>query len=89
VIAPVTGWIGYNTAYHSVLRTSLFTVVYSHTPPKLLLYAPGGDWTDAVDALLNDHDEFVAEVPEDIILANVQCVTLLEDARHFQWHPLT
>jgi len=52
----------YNTAYHSTLRTLLFTVVYGRAPPELLPYALGVVRTDAVDALLTYHDEFIAKV---------------------------
>jgi len=33
--------IYYNTAYHSTLHTSSFTLVYGRAPPELLSYVPG------------------------------------------------
>ena len=52
----------YNTAYHTALQTSPFTVVYGRPPPELLPYAPGQAQTDVVDAMLANRDEFLAEV---------------------------
>jgi len=52
----------YNTAYHSALRTSPFTVVYGRASPDMLPYVPGRAETAAVDELLANRDEFLEEV---------------------------
>jgi len=66
----------YNTAYHSALRTSPFTVVYGRAPPELLPYSSGSARTDVIDALLSDRDEFLAEVRARLLQAQ-------EHARRF------
>jgi len=52
----------YNTSYHSALRTSPFQVVYGRPPPALLPYTAGSSRTDAIDALLQNRDDFLADV---------------------------
>ena len=42
----------YNTSFHTVLRATLFEVVYGRPPPPMLPYAPGTTRTEAMDALL-------------------------------------
>jgi transposase InsO family protein len=66
----------YNTAYHSTLRTSPFTVVYGRAPPELPPYVPGRAQTAAVDGLLADRDEFLEEVRTRLLQAQ-------EHARRF------
>ena len=52
----------YNTAYHTSLRTTPFTVVYGRPPPALIVYEPGRASTEAVETLLANRDEFLEEV---------------------------
>ena len=71
----------YNTAYHSALRTSPFTVVYGRAPPELLPYSSGSARTDVVDALLSDRDEFLAEVRARLLQAQ-EHARRFYDAKH-------
>jgi hypothetical protein len=71
----------YNTAYHSSLRTTPFQVVYGRPPPALVPYAAGSSRTDAVDVLLQDRDEFLADVRERLLQAQVYSKKHY-DARH-------
>ena len=66
----------YNTAYHSSLRTTPFTVVYGRPPPALIAYEPGSAATEAVDALLSSRDEFLESVRARLLQAQ-------EHARRF------
>lgn len=59
----------YNTAHHSALRTTPFQVVYGRPPPALVPYTAGASRTDAVDVLLQDRDEFLADVRERLLQA--------------------
>jgi hypothetical protein len=59
----------YNTAHHSSLRTTPFQVVYGRPPPALVPYRAGSSRTDSVDVLLQDRDEFIADVRERLLQA--------------------
>ena len=59
----------YNNTYHSTLRTTPFQVVYGRSPPTLLPYTTGSARTDTVDALLQDHDAFIADVRNRLLQA--------------------
>lgn len=52
----------YNTAFHSALCTTLFQVVYGHPPPALIPYEPSSARITTVDSLLQDRDDFLADV---------------------------
>jgi hypothetical protein len=65
-VAPLLPWIEYcyNTSFQSSLRTSPFRVVYGRDPPTVRSYSLGEARLPAVDAQLQDRDEFLAEVRE-------------------------
>ena len=50
---------------------SPFRVVYGRDPPPLLPYQPGKARVAAVDGQLRDRDEFLAEIKERLIQAQV------------------
>jgi hypothetical protein len=59
----------YNTSYHSALRMTPFEVVYGRSSSALLPYTAGTTRTDTVDALLKDHDAFLANVRDRLLQA--------------------
>ena len=59
----------YNTAYHSALCATPFQVVYGCAPPTLLPYKPSAARTATVDTLLQDRDEFIADVRDRLLQA--------------------
>jgi len=59
----------YNTAYHSALCATPFQVVYGRAPPTLLPYKPSAARTATVDTLLQDRDEFIADVRDRLLQA--------------------
>jgi hypothetical protein len=67
----------YNTSFHTVLRTTLFQVVYA----PLLPYTVGAARTVAVDNLLRERDELLAEVREHLLQAQ-QVSKRYYDANH-------
>lgn len=71
----------YNTSYHSSLRTTPFEVVYGRPPLALLPYTAGTARTDAVDGLLRDRDNFLAEVRDRLLQAQAYAKESY-DARH-------
>ena len=71
----------YNTSYHSALCATPFEVVYGHSPPPLLAYKAGSAQTDAVDGLLRDRDEVLAEIRERLLQAQ-QISKKYYDASH-------
>ena len=71
----------YNTSYHSSLRTTPFEVVYGRPPPALLPYTAGTARTEAVDGLLRDRDDFLAEVRYRLLQAQAYAKESY-DARH-------
>ena len=59
----------YNTSFHSTLRTSPFKVVYGGPLLPLLAYRAGSARTDAIDSLLHDRDEALADIHEQLLQA--------------------
>ena len=59
----------YNTSFHSALHATPFDVVYGRPPPPLLAYRTGSARTEAVDGLLRDRDEVLAEICERLLQA--------------------
>jgi hypothetical protein len=59
----------YNTSFQSALKTTPFNVVYGHDPPPLLKYEPGMSSVAAVNAQLKEHDEFLAEIRQRLLLS--------------------
>jgi len=59
----------YNTSFHTALRMTPFEVVYGRPPPPILPYRQGSARTDAVDSLLRDRDELLAEVRQRLLQA--------------------
>ena len=57
----------YNTSFHSALRATPFKVVYGRPPPPLLAHRTGSARTEAVDVLLHDRDEVLAEIRERLL----------------------
>jgi hypothetical protein len=54
----------YNSAFQSSLRTLSFWVIYGRDPPHLHAYTVGEAKLPAVDAQLQEQDEFLMEVRE-------------------------
>jgi hypothetical protein len=52
----------YNTSYHQSLKSSLFQFVYDRPPPAIHSYALGDARLPAVDRVMRERDEFLAEV---------------------------
>jgi hypothetical protein len=71
----------YNTSYHSALCATPFEVVYGRSPPPLLAYKAGSAQTDAVNGLLRDRDEVLAEICERLFQAQ-QISKKYYDASH-------
>ena len=59
----------YNTSYYMTLRASPFQVVYGRPLPPLLPHHAGVAQTEAVDAMLRDHDALLEEVRERLLQA--------------------
>jgi hypothetical protein len=72
----------YNTSFHTALRTTPFQVVYGWLPPPLLPYKAGTASTEAVNGLLRQHDEFLADVQECLLHAQ-QISKRYYDANHY------
>jgi hypothetical protein len=51
-----------NSAFQSLLRTSLFCVVYGRDPPAIPQYTPGSARVPVVDQQLVDRDEFLSDI---------------------------
>ncbi|GKG18820.1 retrotransposon protein, partial [Tanacetum coccineum] len=47
----------YNTSFHSFLKCTPFEVVYGHSPPRMISYAPHSSKLAAVDLALRDRDD--------------------------------
>jgi hypothetical protein len=62
----------YNSAFQSSLRTSPFRVVYGRNPPPVPPYTAGTARAAAVDQLLWERDEFLAEVRDRLEQAQQQ-----------------
>jgi transposase InsO family protein len=61
----------YNSSYQTAIKCSPFRVVYGRDPPPLLPYQPGKARVAAVDGQLRDRDEFLAEIKERLVQAQV------------------
>jgi hypothetical protein len=61
----------YNTSFQSALKCSPFKVVYGREPPTLMSYVPGAAKVAAVDKKLQERDEFLGEVKDRLIQAQV------------------
>lgn len=49
-------------SYHSALHATLFHVVYGQDPPSVRFYEPGEICNAAVDAAVQDRDQFLADI---------------------------
>jgi hypothetical protein len=61
----------YNTSFQSALKCSAFKVVYGREPPTLMSYVLGAPKVAAVDKQLQERDEFLGEVKDRLIQAQV------------------
>jgi hypothetical protein len=61
----------YNTSFQSALKCSSFKVVYDREPPTLMSYVPGAAKAAAADKQLQERDEFLGEVKDRLIQAQV------------------
>lgn len=61
----------YNTSYHTSLKCSPFQVVYGREPPSLQSYEPGSARLAAVDKQMKDRDDFLAEIKDRLIQAQI------------------
>jgi hypothetical protein len=61
----------YNTSFQSTLKCSPFQVVYGREPPTLMSYTPGTAKVTAVDKQLHERDEFLAEIKDRLVQAQV------------------
>jgi hypothetical protein len=59
----------YNTSFHSALQTTPFKLVYEREPPALVPYQQGTAQSQAVEDLLQDRDNFLAEVRDHLLQA--------------------
>ncbi|CAM8935244.1 unnamed protein product [Rhodiola kirilowii] len=59
----------YNSAKHSGLGSSPFEVVYGRAPPRLVDYEPGTTPVAAVDELLIDRDQVLAQLRANLLRA--------------------
>jgi hypothetical protein len=54
----------YNSAYHSVVKTSPFKIVYGREPPSVRTYTSGEAKLSVVQHQLSERDEFLVETRE-------------------------
>jgi hypothetical protein len=71
----------YNTSYQSVLKCFPFKVVYGWDPPPMVSYQAGDSKVVAIDAQLQDSDEFLAEIKDRLVQAQVTMKSY-QDKRH-------
>jgi hypothetical protein len=60
----------YNTSFHSALQTTPFKLVYGREPPALVPYQQGTAQSQALEDLLQDRDNFLAEVRDRLLQAH-------------------
>jgi hypothetical protein len=61
----------YNTSFQSALKCSPFKVVYGREPPTLMSYVLGAAKVAVVDKKLQERDEFLGEIKDRLIQAQV------------------
>lgn len=66
---PWVEYCGYNTSFHTCLKTTLFRVVYGREPPQIFDYTRGGTRVEVVDVVLEQRDEFLAMARERLLEA--------------------
>jgi hypothetical protein len=59
----------YNSSYQTTLHTTPFQVVYGRPPPSLIKYQGGTSQVQAVYEHLKEHDEFLQQIREQLLLA--------------------
>jgi hypothetical protein len=61
----------YNFSYQTTLHTTPFQVVYGRSPPSLIKFQGGASWVRAVDEQLKEWVEFLQQIRERLLLAQV------------------
>jgi hypothetical protein len=72
----------YNSSFQSALKCSPFRVVYGREPPTLLSYQPGTARVAVVDRQLQERDEFLADIKERLIQAQVTMKPYQDKSHH-------
>jgi hypothetical protein len=77
---PLAEW-WYNTNYHTATKSTPYEILYGFPPPLHIPYFPKDSTVEAVDQLLTQREEMLAQIRDNLLKAQHRMVQLANRKR--------